>query len=63
MESNKRDYRQEKTSASNSLKFNMNGKQLSDKFTIFNAFSNYFVKIGTQLERSINTTVNPLTLC
>ena len=34
---------------------------MSDKFTISDAFNNYFVKIGPQLERSINTTVNPLT--
>ena len=34
---------------------------MSDKFTISNAFNNYFVEIGPQLERSINTTVNPLT--
>ena len=33
---------------------------MSDKFTISNAF-NYFVEIGPQLERSINTTVNHLT--
>ena len=50
-----------KTSASNSLKFNINGKQVSDKFTISNAFNNYFVEIGPLLERSIHTTVNPLT--
>ena len=61
MENNKRDYRQEKTSNSNSLKFNINGKQVSDKFTIFNASNNYFVEIGPQLESSINTTINPLT--
>ena len=48
-----------KTSDSNSLKFNINGKQVSDKFIISNAFNNYFVEIGPQLERSINTTVNP----
>ena len=46
---------------SNSLKFIINGKQVSDKFTTSNAFSNYFVEIGPQLERLINTTVNPLT--
>ena len=34
---------------------------MSDKFTISNAFNNYFGEIGPQLERSINTTVNPLT--
>ena len=40
------------------------GKQVSDKFTIFNAFNNYFVEIGPQLERSIYTTVNPqVTVC
>ena len=50
-----------KTSYSNSLKFNINGKPVSDKFTISNAFNNYFIEIGPQLERSINTTVNPLT--
>ena len=61
MENNNRDYRQEKTSDSNSLKFNINGKQVSDKFTISNALNNYFVEIGPQPERSINTTVNPLT--
>ena len=33
---------------------------MSDKFTIYNAFNNYFVEIGPHLERSINTTVNPL---
>ena len=37
------------------------GKQVSDKFTISNALNTYFVEIGPQLERSINTTVNPLT--
>ena len=34
---------------------------MSDKFTISNVFNNYFVEIGQQLERLINTTVNPLT--
>ena len=47
MENNKRDYWEEKnTSDSNLLKFNINGKQLSDTFTISNAFNNYFVEIG-----------------
>ena len=61
MENTKRDYRREKIFDSNSLNFNINGKQVSDKFTISSAFNNYFVEIGPQLERSINTTVNPLT--
>ena len=36
-------------------------KKVSDKLTISNAFNNYFVEIGPQLGRSINTTVNHLT--
>ena len=60
MENNKINYWQEKTSDSNSLKFNINGKQVSDKFTISNTINNYFVEIRPQLERSINTTVNPI---
>ena len=42
------------------MKFDINEKQVSDKFTISNAFNNYFVKIGPQLERSIYTTVHIL---
>ena len=60
MENNKRLLAGKKTSDSNSLKVNIiNGKQVSNKFTISNAVNNYFVEIGPQLERSINTTVNP----
>ena len=32
-----------------------------DKCIVSNAFNKYFVEIGPQLERLINTTVNPLT--
>ena len=57
MENNKRDFWQEKTL---DMKFNINGNQVSDIFTVSNAFNNYFVETGPQLERSIHTTVNTL---
>ena len=62
MENNKIHYCQrKKTLDNNSLKFFIKGKHVSDKFTMSNVFNNYFVEIGPQVGRSINTTVNHLT--